>query len=225
MHALTFLCFVPAGYNPGRMEVATSVWYLPKAFGLFLAIGVIVGTRWRAHHPFPTFGIANQITLVRAFLVALTAGLIGEEVRPDIASAAIALGAIATALDGVDGRVARRTHTESAFGARFDMEIDALFVLVLATLVWRHGKAGSWVLLSGLLRYVFVIAGWLWPWMQRALFASLRRKAICFVQIVGLLAALMPVVTQPASSVVAAVSLAVLTYSFLADTVWLWQRR
>jgi len=207
------------------MEVTTSVWYLPKAFGLFLAIGMIVGTRWRANHPIPTFGIANRITLVRAFFVALTGGLIGETVRPDIASAAIALGAIAAALDGVDGRVARRTHTESAFGAWFDMEIDALFVLVLATLAWLHGKAGSWVLLSGLLRYIFIGAGWLWPWMQRTLFESLRRKAICFVQIAGLLVALLPVVRPPASAVVAALSLAVLMYSFLADTVWLWQRR
>jgi phosphatidylglycerophosphate synthase len=28
-------------------------------------------------------------------------------------------------LDGVDGRVARRTGSQTGFGARFDMELDA----------------------------------------------------------------------------------------------------
>jgi phosphatidylglycerophosphate synthase len=206
------------------MEVATSVWYLPKAFGVFLAIGMIVAVRWRVHHPYPEFGLANWITLARAFLVALIAGVIGEEPRPDIALAAIALGIIATALDGVDGRVARRTHTESAFGARFDMEVDALLIQVLAILAWRYDKAGAWVLLSGLMRYIFLDAGWLWRWLQRPLPPSLLRKAICAIQIAGLLVALLPAVQPPASIAVAAVSLAILTYSFLVDTVWLWRR-
>ena len=37
----------------------------------------------------------------------------------------------------------------SAFGARFDMEIDALLILVLAILAWQHDKAGAWVLAVG----------------------------------------------------------------------------
>ena len=48
----------------------------------------------------------------------------------------------------------------SAFGARFDMEVDALLIQVLAVLAWQWDKAGPWVLMSGLLRYVFVAAGW-----------------------------------------------------------------
>ena len=52
-------------------------------------------------------------------------------------------------------------------GSRFDMETDAALILVLAIFVWRNGKAGPWVLLSGLLRYIFVAAGWMWPWMAR----------------------------------------------------------
>ena len=34
----------------------------------------------------------------------------------------------------------------SSFGARFDMETDAAFILILSVLVWQHGKAGAWVL-------------------------------------------------------------------------------
>jgi hypothetical protein len=98
-------------------------------------------------------------------------------------------------------------------------------IQVLAILVWQHGKAGAWVLLSGLLRYIFVAAGWLWSWLQRTLFPSFRRKAVCVVQIAGLVIAMMPTVAPPFSTIVAAASLAALSYSFLADTVWLWRRR
>ena len=48
----------------------------------------------------------------------------------------------------------------SAFGARFDMEVDALLILVLSAGVWWFDKAGAWVWLSGLLRYAFIAAGW-----------------------------------------------------------------
>ena len=64
-----------------------------------------------------------------------------------------------TLLDGVDGWLARRHRIASAFGARFDMEIDALLILALSVLAWRHEKAGAWVVASGLLRYAFVAAG------------------------------------------------------------------
>ncbi len=130
-----------------------------------------------------------------------------------------------TALDGVDGWLARRTHMMSAFGARFDMEIDALLIQVLAILAWWHGKAGAWVLLSGLLRYLFVAAGWVWPWMKRTLFPSVRRKVICIVQIAGLIITMLPAVTRPASDGAAATALAILGYSFLVDTAWLWRHR
>ena len=70
------------------------------------------------------------------------------------------------ALNGADGWVARRTRTASAFGARFDMETDALLILVLSALVWRMEKAGAWVIASGLMRYAFVAAAIAWPWMR-----------------------------------------------------------
>src|SRR5439155_607224 len=79
------------------------------------------------------------------------------------AATAVAASTIATVLDGADGWLARRTRMESAFGARFDTEVDALLIQVLAVLAWRWGKAGPWVLVSGLLRYLFLLSGWLWP--------------------------------------------------------------
>lgn len=203
------------------MDPNARATYLIKAGSLFGAIVLVVIARVRPHHPFPRFGPANQVTTVRALLVSLVAGLIGAPPQPIIA---VCLALMATMLDGVDGWLARRTRMASAFGARFDMEIDALLILVLAILAWRYGKAGPWVLASGLLRYVFVAAGWVLPWMRSPLTPSLRAKTICVAQIAGLILALLPAVAPPVSSLVAAASLAALCYSFLVDTIWLWRR-
>ena len=125
---------------------------------------------------------------------------------------------LATALDGVDGWLARRQRIASDFGARFDMEIDALLILVLAILVSQFEKAGAWVIVSGLLRYIFVAAGWYWPWLRAPLPPSRRRQAICVVQILALTLAILPAVEPPLSTMFAAVALASLAYSFLVDT-------
>jgi phosphatidylglycerophosphate synthase len=196
--------------------------YFLKAAAVAAAIALVARRSARAHHRFPTFGPANQVTMVRACLVALTAASIGEPRSASYATAAVAASCVALALDGVDGWLARRTGMASDFGARFDMEIDALLIQVLAVLAWQYGKAGVWVVTSGLLRYVFVAAGWLLPWMRRPLFPSFRRKAICVVQVAGLILAMVPAIAPPASTWIAAASLAALLYSFLADTTWLW---
>jgi phosphatidylglycerophosphate synthase len=205
------------------VDVAVSLWYPVKAWALFAAIVMIAGTQWKARPPFPSFGLANRITVSRAFFVSMAAGAIGEPARPDIATAVVVLGVIAAALDGLDGWAARRTGMTSAFGARFDMEVDALLIQILAILVWQWDKAGAWILVSGLLRYGFVAAGWIWTWMQAPLPPSLVRKTICVVQTAALLVALWPQVTPPASAFVAASGLGALLYSFMTDTIWLWR--
>src|SRR5205807_10290341 len=123
---------------------------------------------------------------------------------PPVGWTLVVIALVVLLLDGVDGWVARRTATESAFGMRFDMETDAALILVLAILAWQFGKAGPWVLLSGLLRYAFVGAGWLWPWMNAPLASTRRGKIICAVQITALILAIAPAVTPPASALVAA---------------------
>jgi phosphatidylglycerophosphate synthase len=201
-----------------------SLFYLLKTAGVFGAIVLIAIPRLRGHHPFPRFGPANQVTTIRALLVSAVAGFVGEPHAPGLAAAAAATSALATILDGLDGWLARRSQMVSAFGARFDMEIDALLIQVLSILAWRYGKAGVWVLASGLLRYVFAATGWVWSWMRRPLVPSMRRKAVCVVQIAGLILSISPVITRPASAWIAAAALAALSYSFLTDTVWLWRR-
>ena len=177
------------------------------------------------HHPFARFGAANQITTVRAILVALVAGLVGEPRLAAVAVAAVAASVAVTLLDGVDGWLARRNRIASDFGARFDMEIDALLILALSVLAWRHEKAGAWVVLSGLLRYAFVAAGAIAPWLRGALPPSRRRQTICVIQIAALTLVMLPAVQPPLSTLLAAAALATLAASFLIDTVWLWRRQ
>ena len=162
--------------------------------------------------------------VVRALLVALLVCLIGEPHVPALAASAAAASVVVTLLDGVDGWLARRHRIASDFGARFDMEIDALLILALSVLAWQFGKAGAWVVASGALRYLFVAAGATWPWLQAPLPPSRRRQTICVVQIVALTLAVVPAVPPAISAPLAGVALAALLYSFLVDTRWLWQR-
>lgn len=159
---------------------------------------------------------ANVITGVRLVLAA-SLWVIGPAATWTLTGVA-ATGAM---LDVVDGPIARRSGRASAAGARFDMETDAFLILTLSVLVWRMDHAGAWVMLSGLLRYAFVAAGWVWPWMRADLPPSLRRQAVCVVQVVALIVALAPSVTPPLSTAVAGLGLAILAWSFWLDVAWL----
>jgi phosphatidylglycerophosphate synthase len=168
-----------------------------------------------------SFGAANSVTLARAAVVVLLAAMLGTTPAPALGWALVGLGAAVVALDGVDGALARGRSEATEFGARFDMETDALSILVLAALVWQHGKAGAWILAAGLLRYAFVAASWVVPWLGAALPPSRRRQAVCVVQIVSLLGALVPLVVPPWSAALALAGLAALVYSFAVDVRWL----
>ena len=75
------------------------------------------------------------------------------------------------------------------------------------------------------MRYLFVLAGRLWAWMRRPLRPTFRARAICIVQVVSLIAAVMPGVRPPASGLIAALGLSALSYSFFVDARWLWTAR
>ncbi len=111
------------------------------------------------------FGAANRVTLLRGGLLALLVGFGVAVLAGDTETGTawpFVLALIALLLDGVDGAVARRTGMCSDFGARFDMELDAAFALVLAILVLAYDRAGLWVLLLGVPRCAFLVAArWL----------------------------------------------------------------
>ena len=145
---------------------------------------------------------------------------------PIVAIAAAIASLLAVALDGVDGWLARRQRIASDFGARFDMEIDALLILVLAILVSQFEKAGAWVIVSGLLRYIFVGGRFV---LAVAAARRCRRAAAgrrsASLQILALTLAILPAVEPPLSTMFAAVALGGLAVSFLVDVLWLWRAR
>ncbi|MEV4047772.1 CDP-alcohol phosphatidyltransferase family protein [Streptomyces sp. NPDC049744] len=169
------------------------------------------------------FGPANRVTLGRATLVGGVTALVADSFRsaPPV-SLLVGLTAVALVLDGVDGKVARRTGTSTPLGARFDMEVDAFLILVLS--VYVALDLGPWVLLIGAMRYVFVAAARVRPWLTAPLPPSTARKTVAALQGVLLLVAGADLLPRGANAGVAAVALGLLVWSFGRDVRWLWRR-
>jgi len=195
----------------------TSSSYPHLASAVFAGAMLLVIAGAPQHHPFPRFGAANLVTTVRLGLASMVAASVAQPISASAAWFVVALAALATMLDGVDGWLARRSGLASELGARFDVETDAFFILTLSVLVWRFDKAGAWVLGCGLMRYAFVAAGWTLPWMGGHLTPTWRGKTVAVVQLIGLGLALSPLLRRPASTVVAAATLLLLGWSFAID--------
>lgn len=182
-----------------------------------------------AHHPHHRLGPANLVTLGRlALAAALAVPLAHASALPGDTIAGwsvLALALVALSLDGADGWLARRTGLASAFGARFDMEVDAVLSALLALLVWQSGAAGPWVLALGFTRYAFVAACAALPWLAAPLPESRARKAVCVLQIGALIACLAPALPPGVTTPLAAVATLALAWSFGRDIVWLHRHR
>jgi phosphatidylglycerophosphate synthase len=169
-------------------------------------------------------GAANAVTLVRAMFVAAAAALVADSSNGSAASAGLlTLAALALVLDAVDGRVARRTGSVSPLGARFDMEVDALLILVLSGYVAR--LVGPWVLAIGLARYAFVAAGWLAPWLRAPTPPRPWCKVVAAVQGVVLAVAAARLLPTPVVDAALGLALVLLAESFGRQVWWLAGRR
>ncbi|MET8248906.1 CDP-alcohol phosphatidyltransferase family protein [Streptomyces sp. NPDC005202] len=169
-----------------------------------------------------SFGAANRVTLGRATLVGGVTALVADsfESSPPV-SLLVGLTAVALILDGVDGKVARRTGTSTALGARFDMEVDAFLILVLS--VYDAMQLGPWVLLIGGMRYAFVAAARVLPWLNAPLPPSTARKTVAALQGICLLVAGADLLPYVANLGVVLSALALLVWSFGRDVLWLWR--
>lgn len=200
--------------------------YPAAVLAAFMPVLWFALTRLGAHAG-PGWGHANRVTLLRSALLALVGGtlpfvhVLGT--GPAWVVAVIAVTALL--LDGVDGWLARRQGLSSPYGARFDMEMDSLAILYLCLLLWLSGEVGAWVLLSGLLRPAFVLAGRVWPILNRQLPHSQRRRVICMAQVGVLALAVTPLAGPPLTGFAVGAALALLLFSFSADTVWLLSHR
>jgi len=159
---------------------------------------------------------ANVITFVRA-LLAVAVAVLGPT------RLGLTLVVVALALDWVDGQVARRTGTESAFGARFDMETDAFLILVLS--VYAAADLGWWVLLIGAARYLLWLAERVLPWLRRPVPPRYWRKVVAAVQGIALAVAVSGLLPSEWSQVLLLAALGLLAESFGRDVWWLWRSR
>ncbi|MFF4752043.1 CDP-alcohol phosphatidyltransferase family protein [Streptomyces sp. NPDC002514] len=169
-----------------------------------------------------SFGPANRVTLARTTLVGGVTALVADsfESAPPL-TLLVGLTAVALLLDGVDGKVARRTGTSTELGARFDMEVDAFLILVLS--VYVSARLGVWVLLIGGMRYAFVAAARPAPWLNAPLPPSFARKTVAALQGVCLLLAASRLLPPAGDFAVVLLALVSLVWSFGRDVAWLWR--
>lgn len=166
------------------------------------------------------FGAANAVTATRSMLVGVVTAMVVASFWGEASAALfVSIVAVALALDGVDGYVARRTGSESELGARFDMEVDAFLLLVLS--VYVAPFVGWWVLIIGLLRYGFVAAGWALPFMRATLPPRYWRKVVTAASGIALAAVASQLLPLGANVLVVVTALALMLESFGRDVVWL----
>lgn len=212
------LLFGAAGITTNIMPLGAG--YIPVSLAIYgVLVALLLATPGAAtpHR----FGAANRITLLRAILVCLLGGVIvNTDHTATLAWLIVATALVAEILDGVDGWVARAQGQSTAFGARFDVETDSLFILLLTILVWRFDKTGAWILAIGLMRYAYLFAALFVSALRRPLPPSKRRQQICVAQVIALTICLTPLVTPLVAGVIGLAALIVLSWSFALDIAW-----
>ena len=203
--------------------LAVQVALRPRPVAWLVALAVLGAAlvplqRGLARRAAVALGPADIVTLLRLSLTCAVAGQVvqsftGSPSRP----ALIGLAAFALVLDAVDGRVARRTDTASPLGARFDMETDALLILVLSGYV--AASMGWWVLLVGLARYLLLLAQWSWRSLAGPVRPRRWRKAVAAAQGVVLLVAASRVLPESWALALVIAAMTLLAISFGTEVV------
>lgn len=214
------------------LGTVVSVWFSMDAFGLTppalvasvvaLLVPIVACEPVRKRSTKVIGGTANRITLLRGCLVAWLAAFCMTNGSQHQAFWVACVATIALAMDGLDGFIARKTNGESEYGAKFDMEFDAMLMLVLSWLVFAWNQAGPWVLFCGLARYLWAAASAQFMWLRKEVPGEFRRKTGCVIGVIGLICAAAPI---PHSALWAAIATGALALSFGMDTVWLFNRR
>ncbi len=186
----------------------------------YLVVSSLLLARGLRRREAARFGQANIVTATRSVLVGLITAIVVSSFTESVSTPLlVTLAAIALILDGVDGYVARRTSSESELGAQFDMEVDAFLLLVLS--VYCGPIVGWWVLAFGLMRYAFVAAGLVLPWMRETLPPRYWRKAVTAICGVALTVVASRLLPEVVATIVALAALAFLVESVARDVTWL----
>lgn len=147
----TGLAWVWLSRQPGPPLLVTAWIVLVAAAGVFIP------------------GIANQVTLARAYLAA--PALVYAMSPGGFGPLAVTV-AIAGLTDLVDGTIARRAHGVSSFGGGLDPVVDGIFIGALGLGLTAAGAIPLWLALVAVARYVLPALG--------GAVLVLRRKGIDF---------------------------------------------
>lgn len=220
-----------AGFTPLWLQVGGAAWVAIVAgfaHGLAMlglaqwALGDVHRTATGELPPLPTTGPADYVTMARSILGSVCLAIIVLALGGHLALPTwwlIAPAIPALVLDAVDGPLARRTGTARPAGARYDMECDAMALMVLSLAGWQ--LFGWWVLLIGAMRYLFVLVGVFVPRLHGSLAYSRFRRVVAGFQGAALVIALGPVVPHLVGMIILVVALVALAVSFGRDAVTL----
>jgi phosphatidylglycerophosphate synthase len=168
--------------------------------------------RWT---PSGMFGPANTVTALR---LAMVAGLCTMGFLEGLGPASALLVLTIFALDGLDGWLAKRTGQSTVFGAAFDMECDALLVLVCTLLLYLRGRLEVYILIPGFLRYVYSLGvAWLPGGGVEAPASRLGRYAFS-VFAVSMVVSLWPI--EPIHAPLAVFATLLIVWSFARGLSW-----
>lgn len=112
---------------------------------------IFIYKNWKNFTTYKSWGgIPNLVTLSRLLLLFTIPFLNSDEKL-------FFVSFIVICLDGLDGLLARKLNQVTAFGGRLDMEVDAFFCLIFSLLISFNYPELSWILIGGLLRYLYKI--------------------------------------------------------------------
>jgi CDP-diacylglycerol---glycerol-3-phosphate 3-phosphatidyltransferase len=172
----------------------------------------------------PSFGLGTVLTVIRGVLLAMLAGLIvlPRPISGWLAWLPAGLYLSAAVADYLDGLAARLSNHATLLGQEYDMDLDALGILIAPLLGVLYGQLPVWYLLVSAARYLFIVGIW---WLKRAgkpvypLTNSPARRYLAGFQMGFCAIVLMPVFSPPGTAIVATIFMIPFMIGFYRD--WL----
>ncbi|UWG48385.1 Phosphatidylglycerophosphate synthase [Halanaeroarchaeum sp. HSR-CO] len=230
----------------GRVVVGFTLSVLAIALGVGTLAGTSTAVRWAIptaavaaialaycyrllehNHPagasrpaFDSLGVANHVTLARGGLFAAIAGFAFLEPTRWIGWLPALLYGAGSALDAVDGFLARMNGRTTVLGAKLDMAFDSVGFVVGPVVAVLWGRLPVWYLSLSVARYLF-LAGKTWRQRRgRPVFElpeSRVRRPLAGFQMAFITVALAPLVSAETIHTLAVVALLPSLLVFLRD--------
>ncbi len=207
-----------AVHSTAVLALAVGHLATPEGLGALLALEAVIAFAWLfAEGGRPAKRPANAVTSVRLLVAVVLLAALRPSALPDgVLLTLVALSIVGEATDFFDGLLARRLGP-TAFGARLDMETDALFMLSLSLFAVHHFALPWPIALAGLVRYIVAVPFLLLPEPRFPRVFSMFAKSACAVSALLLVAAILPpgVMPEELRLILASAATVLLLLSFL----------